>query len=142
MDKQIGAWEYYREGIETKRRLDLCSTIEHFPADGKERWNKLVQRMADVNEQREAVQQKLESIAPTARQDVVTLEPERDEIAALYRESERWRELQQEQIAKNEALAVWQQEFAARTETMAAWPMAETEKLGTVDWTKRRTYRA
>ncbi|KGF07542.1 hypothetical protein HMPREF1633_15140 [Tissierellia bacterium S5-A11] len=138
MDKQIGAWEYYREGIETKRRLDLCSTIEHFPADGKERWNKLVQRMADVNEQREAVQQKLAAIAPTARQDVVTLEPERDEIAALYRESERWRELQQEQIAKNEALAVWQQEFAARTETMAAWPMAETEKLGTVDWTKGR----
>ena len=138
MDKQIGAWEYYREGIETKRRLDLCSTIEHFPADGKERWNKLVQRMADVNEQREAVQQKLESIAPTARQDVVTLEPERDEIAALYRESERWRELQQEQIAKNEALAAWQQEFAARTETMAVWPGTEAAKLGTVDWTKGR----
>ncbi|MCI5837519.1 MAG: AAA family ATPase [Veillonellaceae bacterium] len=134
MDRQLGAWRQYEEGAEIKRRLDLCSTISAFPADGKERWNHLMQRMAEIKARRDELAAKMEPLAPQARETVVPWEPWREEIAALYMEGRGWEERAAELAENDAAYAEWEAEFAATGNSLARWRETDYRRLQNVDW--------
>lgn len=138
LDKQLGAWKYYEQGMETKRRLDLCRTIHSFPADGKERWNDLVRRMAELNTQREELAAKMEPLTPQARADVIPWEPQQEAIRALYSDGARWEDLLAEETEKTEALQAWETEGATWNAAYADWSTAQVQTPLQVDWAQGR----
>lgn len=134
LDKQLGAWKYYEEGLETKRKLDLCAQIHSFPEDGAVRWSNLMTRMARIKEERDELMVKMAPLAPQQEADVKPWEPQRQEIAALALEVSRWREWQAEWEAKKEALEVWEEEYRNLSSGYANWAGIDTNRLTNVDW--------
>lgn len=139
LDKQLGAWKHYEEGLETKRKLDLSAQVHSFPADGKERWNNLVARMANVKQQRDEVAAKMADLAPQTEEEVNPWAAQREEISALSLDVGRWREWETELAAKDAELAAWREEYAALAASFPGWEQAGGEPhVGTVDWAKGR----
>lgn len=138
LDKQLGAWAYYEQGLETKRQLDLCRGIHSFPADGKERWNDLMHRMSALNEQRTEMAQKMDDLRPQSRADVIPWEAQQAEIEALYGDGARWEDLLTEQESKEAALAAWQEERDALIAEYPEWGREQVLSPAQVDWTLGR----
>ncbi len=138
LDKQLGAWKYYEQGMETKRRLDLCRGIHSFPADGKERWNDLVRRMATLNEQRTQLAEKMAPLTPQSRAEVVPWAAQQAAIAALFGDGARWEDLLAEEAEKTAALAAWQEQCDALVAAYPDWTREQVLAPVQVDWTKGR----
>lgn len=138
LDKQLGAWKYYEQGMETKRRLDLCRNIHSFPADGKDRWNDLVRRMAELNTQREELAAKMAPLTPQSRAEIVPWEPQQEEIRALYGDGARWEDVLAEEAEKEEALTAWETERVSRESAYEGWTPDQIRTPVQVDWAQGR----
>ncbi len=136
LDKQLGAWKYYENGIEIKRRLDLCSKIHSFPEDGKERWNDLMQRMAVIKEKRDEIVAKMEPLQPKTADEVNEWREQGDEIIDVYAQAGSWREWERELAAKEAEIAAWEQDYRELAMGYKRWDNDET--VGKVDWNKGR----
>ena len=135
-EKRLGAWNYYERAREIRRQLDLSEKVKHFPQNGKEQWNGLMNRMQILHEQKEELEKKLAEHTPKRLEEVIPWAPEAETLESLYRDLGRWNatiEEAQGLIAeKNE----WRESFAALGKTLPHWkaPLSPDEKYASVDW--------
>lgn len=136
LEKHLGAWEYYQRAKSIKKQLDLSEGVKVFPAGGREHWNKLMQRMRVIHDQKESVQVKIGDYQPKTKQDVIPWAAVESDLDALYIDLGRWRDTIHEEASLEKAREVWQSDFGALGYTLSFWnrSLSPEEPWGAVDW--------
>lgn len=140
LQKQLGAWKYYEKASQIKRQLDLSSDVQMFPANGKEQWNQLMNRMKVIHDQKEALQPKIDAYQPKKKEDVVPLSSLSRELDKLYVDLGQWRQLIQDMDELQAGMANWKITFSNLGYELPLWDRLLTDKDRTtqVDWTQGR----
>lgn len=136
LEKNLGAWEYYQRAKSIKKQLDLSEGVKVFPTGGREHWNKLMQRMKVIHDQKESVQEKIGDYRPKTKQDMIPWASVESDLDALYIELGQWRDTIHEAEAIEEARAAWQSDFEALGYTLSFWKrsLSPDEPWGAIDW--------
>lgn len=140
LQKQLGAWEYYKRAREIKHQLALSADVQMFPSNGKEQWNQLMNRMKVIHDQKKPLQEKIDAYQPKTKEEIVPLSSKSDELEKLYVDLGQWRQLIQDKNDVNAGISDWKISFSNLGYKLPLWDRLLTEKdhPGQIDWTAGR----
>lgn len=140
LEKQLGAWEYYKRAREIRRRLDLSEQVKMFPSNGKEQWNNLVSRMKVIHDQKGQLQEKLGEYTPRKKEEVIPWAASSEDLEKLYVDLGQWKQTladEEELVAEHEA---WEKDYVAMGPFLSLWgrPLSLDEECLPVNWEEGR----
>lgn len=121
LEKQLGAWEYYKRARDIRHRLDLSEQVKMFPANGKEQWNNLMSRMAVIRDQKEKLQGKLDEYAPLSIDKVIPWAGHEKELDHLYTNLGQWRQVNDEVVDLEEQMNQWREAHRKLGASLDLW---------------------
>lgn len=136
LEKRLGAWNYYVRAREIRRKLDLSEQVKHFPQNGKDQWNQLMNRMEILHEQKAELDKKLAEHTPQTMEEVIPWASAADTLESLYRDLGRWHATIEEAAELTEEQNAWRDRFSALGLTLPLWQtrLSPDEKYRAVDW--------
>lgn len=140
LEKQLGAWEYYKRARDIKRQLELSSQVKMFPSNGKEQWNQLMNRMKVIHEQKESLQEKLDAYQPKRKDEVIPWNGVSSELEKLYVDLGQWRQTIQDAEDLEKEKENWRLDFINLGYALPLWDRALKidEPCSNVDWDEGR----
>ena len=140
LEKRLGAWDYYRKAAEVKRQMELSEQVTMFPSNGKEQWNKLMNRMKVLHDQKTVLQEKLDEYSPVKKEDIIPWASMAGELDKLYVDLGQWRQTEKDAEALEQEKESWRIHFINLGYKLSLWdqPLNLDDACVNVDWEEGR----
>lgn len=140
LEQRLGAWDYYQRAVDVKRQLDLSEQVTMFPANGKEQWNQLMNRMNVLHDQKESLQAKLDEYKPVKKEQVIPWLGAVGELEKLYVDLGQWRQTIADAEALEQEKENWRIDYVNLGYALPFWdhPLKIDEPCANVDWEEGR----
>lgn len=140
LEKQLGAWDYYQRASAIKHQLDLSSQVKMFPSNGKEQWNRLMNRMKVIHDQKELVQEKIDQYTPVTKEQVIPWLGITKDLEQLYVDLGQWKQTIADSDALDQEIDNWKLDFINLGYSLPLWDHALDidNSCVNVDWEEGR----